>query len=171
MATSNKLTPQQRMYADLLISGMKQGAAYQRAYPNQSLSPGALKVEASRTAANPKIVAYVEKALAQRRSEVLLTRDKKRQILGAIALDESAADTARIMAIKTDNEMTGDNAPVRVEGEITLNGIYQALVGATGLPSEEEQRFVKAKRVKELKDDDDDFDLPVETTAMERAGR
>jgi len=46
----------------------------------------------------------------------------------------SERDTDRIQAIKADNDMTGDNKPIRIEGEITLNGILQGLKPTTGLP-------------------------------------
>lgn len=162
------LTPAQRKFADLLISGIKPSRAYSQAYPNSSLQGGALAVEAHRTTNLPKVQAYVGAALATRRSDALLTRDKKRQILGGIAQDEQAPDTARIAAIKVDNEMTGDNAPVRIEGEITLHAIFSALLPSTGLPSAEEKRMLKiAHPVGAPKTRD--HEAPA-TTAMERAG-
>lgn len=106
-------------------------------------------------------------ALAGRRSEVLLTRDKKRMILGSIAQDERAPDTARIRAVEVDNTMTGDNAPVRIEGEITLHAIFTALKPSTGLPSADEIKTVRsADPVIQLKPAA--AGVPA-TTAMERA--
>lgn len=138
-----KLTPQQLRFADYLIEGKNPAESYRSAYPNQSLSKNALAVEANRLKSNPKIQAYMDECLSERRSEVLLTRDQKRQILGSIAKKVSAPETARIAAIKADNEMTGDNAPVRIEGEITLFGIFKSLDLSTGLPTPAEVRALK----------------------------
>lgn len=160
----DKMTPQQRLFADLLIEGNAQAIAYKQAYPNQSLGKNALSVEASRAARNPKIAAYVATGLSERRSQVLLTRDKKRQILGGIALDKTAPKAARIAAVKVDNDMTGDNAPVRVEGEITLFSIFSALKPATSLPGPDELKALDQGGALELPPAE-----PVLKTAMERA--
>ena len=133
-----KLTPAQRLFADYVIEGRKQNEAYALAYPISSLSSGALRVDASRTAALAHVAEYIADALQERRRAVLLTRDVKRQILGSIAHDSKAPKHARILAVKTDNEMTGDNAPVRVEGEITLHAIFVAMAKTTGLPGTKE---------------------------------
>jgi hypothetical protein len=159
-AAGRKLTPQQALFADHVISGTRKTDAYRHAYPASSLTGHALNVEASRTAALPHVADYIAEALAERRREVLLTRDDKRQILGSIAKDTRKPASARILAVKTDNEMTGDNAPVRVEGEITLGLIFRALVGTTGLPAPAEMKHVlpadpaDAMPVMTLADDD-----------------
>lgn len=137
-AEKRKLTPAQRLFADYVIEGKAKNEAYRLAYPQSSLSPGPLSVEAYRTANLPHVADYIAEALSERRKEVLLTRDKKRQILGSIALDTRAPRSARILAVKTDNEMTGDNAPVRVEGEITLGLIFRSLAHTTGIPAPQE---------------------------------
>jgi hypothetical protein len=84
--------------------------------------------------ANPKVRAYVAAGLAEQRSQVLLNRDAKRLLLGGIARSRSFPPGARIQAIRADNEMTGDNAPVRVEGEITLHAVFSALRGSKEIP-------------------------------------
>lgn len=142
-----KLTPAQRLFADYVIEGRQKIEAYRIAYPNQSLSDGALRVEASRTSALPHVADYIADALAERRREVLLTRDAKRQILGSIARDPKAPRSARILAVKTDNEMTGDNAPVRVEGEITLGVIFRALKQTVAVPTSGEAAALEAEIV------------------------
>lgn len=140
---ANKLTVKQQHFANLVLTGKPYTEAYAEAYPQSSLSRMALQVEASRLAAHPKVEEYIDAAKAARRKETLLTRDKKRQILGGIALDGRAPDGSRIMAIKVDNEMTGDNAPVRVQGEITLHTVFESLGLSTGLPDEAEVRQIK----------------------------
>lgn len=160
---STKLTVKQQHFANLVLTGKKFTEAYVEAYPSSSLSPGALTVEASRLAAHPKVEAYMDGVKAARRKETLLTRDKKRQILGGIALDSRAVDASRIMAIRVDNDMTGDNAPVRVQGEIVLHTIFESLGLSTGLPSAEERRRIRTVHAVEPKD------APM-TMALERVG-
>lgn len=163
-----KLTAQQLRFADCIIEGINPSESYRRAYPNQSLSKGALAVEANRLKANPKVAAYIEECLAERRREALLTRDQKRQILGGIAKDVKAPQVARIAAIRVDNLMTGDDAPVRVEGEITLFSIFNGMALSTGLPTPNEVKQLKqavpagAPKTRE--------DRAPATTAMERTG-
>lgn len=164
-----KLTPQQLRFADYLVEGMNPKEAYGKAYPNQSLSPNALAVEASRLKANPKVVAYVDDCLAERRNEALLTRDQKRQILGGIAKKKSAPEAARIAAIKVDNDMTGDNAPIRIQEEITLFAVFNSLGLSTGLPSATEIETLKNVTPRKQKALASGGSAPA-TTAMERAG-
>ena len=157
--TSDGLTGPQRAFANKLIEGMKPGLAYQYAYPKSSLKGIALSVEANRLGKLKKVRAYVDAALREHREEVLLTRDKKRQILGGIALNKFEKSMPRIAAIKEDNAMTGDAAPVRIEGEITLHAVFLALKATTGLPDGAEiKRMKHAEPAQAL------------TTAMERAG-
>jgi len=136
------LTPAQRLFADYVIEGRQKSEAYALAYPQSSLSRPALSTEAYRTANLPHVADYIADALQERRRETLLTRDQKRQILGSIAKDTRAPKHARILAVKTDNEMTGDNAPVRVEGEITLFAIFAGMAKTTGLPGPNEHAAI-----------------------------
>lgn len=132
-----KLTPKQHAYALARIGGKNQADSLRQAIPNNRLSPGALRVEAVRLEAHPKVAAYIAAAQKEARSEVILTRDKKRQILGSIALDASAPDHSRIAAVKEDNAMTGDSK-IRFEGEVTLHSIFLALPPSTGLLNADE---------------------------------
>lgn len=142
------LTSAQRLFADYVIAGSLKTDAYREAYPASSLSQHALQVEASRTAALPHVAEYIAEALSERRREALLTRDQKRQILGGIAKNTRTPAHARIMAVRVDNDMTGDNAPVRVEGEITLHAVLTAMAGTTGLPGDDEIVALGAPRPK-----------------------
>ncbi len=162
-----KLTPQQLRFADAVIEGRNPADAYRIAYPHGSPKPATVATEAKRMRAHAKISAYIAECLADRRLEVLLTRDQKRQILGGIAKKVTAPPAARIMAIKVDNDMTGDNAPVRVEGEITLFAVFNAMGLSTGLPSPSEVKALKqAVPVGPAKT----REAAPATTAMERAG-
>lgn len=168
-----KLTPAQRLFADYVIEGKMKSDAYRFAYPASTLTGHALSVEAGRTAALPHVADYIADALAERRREVLLTRDAKRQILGSIARDPKAPRNSRILAVKTDNEMTGDNAPVRVEGELTLGMIFRALIPSVAVPTSGEAKALEAEIVGEVpalpmagaQTEDDPLPVP----AMEKA--
>jgi hypothetical protein len=157
-----KLTTRQLRYALSRIEGLNQKESCRRAMPNNRLSDPALRVEASKLERHPKIRAYIDAALSERRQEVLLTRDKKRQVLGSIALDIREKAPSRIAAIHQDNLMTGDHNPVRIEGEITLNAIFNALRPATALPSGDEIDYMKQAVLVDAAD--------TLKTAMERAG-
>lgn len=87
-----------------------------------------------------RITPEIREALdvAKRIRDAGMSRAEKRAILKTIANDPKASKQHRIMAIQTDNLMTGDNKPVRFEGEITLNSIMQALDPSTALPSSNE---------------------------------
>ena len=91
--------------------------------------------------------AYIEflKSCSVEKAEksLILSRQRKREILGEIAEDRDAKHGERVMAIKTDNQMTGDDAPVRIEGEITLNAIFQALTTTTGIPDAIEAEIIE----------------------------
>lgn len=143
-----------KTFATLVASGSKPQQAYAEAYPDASASMRRVKPYV--LLKNPGVKALIEalqksdhaalrlelqmkedeslKALR----EVGLSRAEKRRILKRIAENPKNGPFARIRAIQVDNEMTGDNAPVRVEGEITLHTIFQALASSTGLPSEQE---------------------------------
>jgi uncharacterized protein (UPF0147 family) len=149
------LTPAQRLFADYVIEGKGKSEAYKLAYPNGTPNRLTVAKEAHTVSNLPHVAEYIAEALTERRREVLLTRDAKRQILGSIARDPKAPRQARIMAVKTDNEMTGDNAPMRVEGEITLHTIFRALTQSKGLPAPHEALEVEASPVAEAEMVDD----------------
>lgn len=138
VARRQALTPKQLAYALARIEGKNQGEAIRiareaigsKGRPNLAT----LHVEASRMESHRKVRAYIDEARQEQRLQTLLTRDKKRMILGGIAQDRRAPHQARIMAVRADNEMTGDNAPVRVEGEITLHAAWSAIREAEALP-------------------------------------
>jgi hypothetical protein len=148
------MTTAQKNFATLVAGGMKPTEAYVKVFPNstpkmrQSKPYIMLKSKAVQEAIRALQTADVEAMkveLAMSKDEGLtalreigLSRMEKRRILAKIAKNPKVGPFARIRAIQVDNEMTGDNAPVRVEGEITLHSIFSALAGSTGLPSAQE---------------------------------
>jgi len=134
VAERHGLTPKQLAYAMGRIAGHNQKESLRRAIPKNRLSPHALDVEAHKLEKHPKVRAYIDAALAEERGDMLLTRHVKRQILGGIARDKKAPHTARIQAVQVDNRMSGDDAPIRIEGEITLHAVFSALGLTQALP-------------------------------------
>ncbi len=132
-----KLTTQEISFANFIVDGLTQTEAYRRAYNNR-LEGTALRVEAHKKANSPRIAEYIAGLRAKLEDSRLLTRQKKRQILFKIATDPKAKKGERIEAIKTDNAMTGDNKPVRVEGEITLFSVLKDIKPTLGLPSDDD---------------------------------
>lgn len=162
-----KLTPKQAGYVLARLAGKNQVESFKTADAKNRLSPGALYVAASRMENHPKIRAHIEAGWREARSDVLLTRDKKRMVLGSIALDKSAPDTARIAAIKEDNAMTGDSK-IRFEGEVTLHGIFEALQKPAALPGPAELKLVEGTDKTVTPMPAPAAEEPVLTTAMER---
>jgi len=139
---ADQLTPKQRRFADNYLNGESgANAARLAGYTGNTVS---LSVTGNRLLKIPKIRHYVDKNVKEESAEATLSRQRKREILKGIAeawksKGELEGDRqAAIQAIKVDNSMTGDDAPVRVEGELTLKGILQAVTGSTGLPQDED---------------------------------
>lgn len=160
-ARNRKLTPQQHKFVQAILAGHLPKAAYKIAYP--SATPRALRGRPYAMKKNKRVAAAISAGLAgsaeklaatvgnktgaelvaagvisREIAEAGMTRAEKRKILKRIANDSKASRVDRIRAIQTDNLMTGDNKPVRFEGEITLHGIFKALAQTTGLPAANE---------------------------------
>lgn len=133
-----QLTAKQKAFADALLSGKDASEAYRVAYSPKS-TPATIGREAYTLVRVPHVAKYIDeqrsKYAKQEEATVGLTRARKREILRTIANDTKASRKDRMTAIQIDNLMTGDNKPVRIEGEITLNLIYGALRDSTGLPA------------------------------------
>lgn len=156
-----KLTPGQARYVQFRLAGDKRRQAYAKAYPGASKS--ALACKPYMLERNPRVIEALKAAnagdaqrlakltrsgdtvgviaagaLAREVVEVGMTRAEKRRVLKTIAMNRKLPAIDRIRAIQVDNLMTGDNKPVRFEGEITLHGIFRALAPSTGLPASDE---------------------------------
>jgi hypothetical protein len=161
VSNTGKLTPGQSRYVQHRLAGDKPQVAYAKAFPGASKS--ALASKPYILERNPRVMAAMEAAVignrekmtallpkAERQAvaaagrevkesiDVGLTRTEKRRILKRLAQNPKLDPVDRIRAIQVDNLMTGDNKPVRFEGEITLHGIFQALKSTTALPASEE---------------------------------
>jgi hypothetical protein len=156
-----KLTPGQARYVQHRLAGDKPQAAYAKAFPGASKT--ALKCKPYMLERNKRVVEAMDAAqkgdaktvrklterddtvavvaagaVAREVLEVGMTRAEKRRVLKRLAMNPKLPAIDRIRAIQVDNLMTGDNKPVRFEGEITLHGIFQALGSTTGLPDPNE---------------------------------
>jgi len=160
VSNTGRLTPKQARYVEARLLGDKPQVAYAKAFPGAT--KGTLKRKPYELERNPRVLVALRAVrernvklamemagtdsagvlaagvLAREVVEAGLTRAEKRRILKRIAMDRKAARLDRMRAIQIDNLMTGDNKPVRFEGEITLHGIFQALKSTTALPVAEE---------------------------------
>lgn len=132
----SKLTPNQITFCQGIADGLNQSDAYRKAYPK--CSEQSLVSKGSRLVTYGKVKDYIEYLRGETEQKGTASRIEKREILAGIMRneDKEASKGEVIQAVKVDNQMTGDDAPVRVEGEITLNSIMKALENTTGLPNE-----------------------------------
>jgi phage terminase small subunit len=131
----SKLNAKQIRFCQELAKG---NVSLQEAAKRAGYAESCAHVTANRHINNAKVKAYLDALQKPIEKEATLTRQRKRELLKAISEDWTRDKGAAVQAIKTDNSMTGDDAPVRIEGEITLNHILNSLQATTGLPSEEE---------------------------------
>lgn len=111
---ASPLTPRQRRFADLVVEGRPASAAYKLAgYRPKSSDVAA--VCASQLLRRPMVAALVESGRAELAKKSRLTREERLRLLAEIAEDAATAPRDRIAAVRTINEMTGDNAPQRLE--------------------------------------------------------
>lgn len=132
----SKLNERQIMFVHGLIDGMSQRQAYAAAY---KCSLESAEASSTKLLGNLKVKAYRDHLLDQATNGVVYTRQKKRErlhMIGEGLLDQPVSPGEMIQAIKTDNDMTGDNKPIRVEGELTLGIILASLQPTNGLPRE-----------------------------------
>lgn len=132
-----QLNAREAAFCHQVADGGNQTQSYQAAYPGKR-SDASAAVAANRLLKKDKIKAYLEALQTAETEALVYSRQKKRERLYQIgeALQPGVSPGEQIQAIKVDNDMTGDNKPVRVEGEITLKGILDALKPTTGLPNE-----------------------------------
>lgn len=132
----SNITPQQSKFCRLIADGCSQSEAYMKAYPKTKTARAA-ESNGSRLMRNDKVKSEIQRLKSKTEAKETLTRQKKRQILAKIANGDKA--TAAIQAIKVDNEMTGDNAPIRVEGELSIKKAWDQISDTSGLPGRRKQ--------------------------------
>ena len=132
-----KITPKQQRFVDLILLGTTNKEAYRQAFQSKA-NDNVLRVKAAELKRKPVVKAYMEAEQKKNADLVGLTRAEKRRMLRMIALDPKESASDRLKAIALDNLMTGDNKPVRFEGEVTLAAVFRALHPTTGLLREDE---------------------------------
>lgn len=124
------LSVRQETFAHLVASGIPQAHAYVRA--GYSSDPDGARANAARLIALDSVSELIDFIRQEKLSQHVFTRALKRRRLYEIGMGDN--DSNALRAIEIDNRMTGDDAPIRVEGEITLTGILDGLRPSLGLP-------------------------------------
>jgi hypothetical protein len=124
----------QARFVRLVWGGFSPTEAYCRAYLGGILPYDTPRYQSAASSASKLLKVHkVRKALEslETREAALMgsTRDVKRGILAAIMMGEieGTKPADRIRAIIADNRMTGDDRPIRVEGELTFQAMLESL--------------------------------------------
>lgn len=108
------MTAKELAFANAIIAGQGPSEAYATAGYTITSNPRTSARGAQRTLNRPEVQAHIQKARDKLTAKALLTRERKREILGDLAENAKLKPLERVAAIKADNEMTGDNAPIKV---------------------------------------------------------
>lgn len=124
------MTGKQRLFADHVISGKSQAAAYRLAYPGSGLwKVESVKVEASRVASKPHVKAYIEEAIKEAKAAATLTREDLLLAMGKIVKrvgkDANAPATAVVAATQQASRMLGCDAPTKIEMKVEGSLLYR----------------------------------------------
>ncbi len=101
-----------------VLGGDKPIDAYRKIYPKAK--QGTCEVESSRLRNEPQVDLRITWLRSQVASKKILTATRKREILHDLAEDDGERAQDRIAAIKVDNDMSGDNAPVKQSHEVVV---------------------------------------------------
>ena len=132
MASIGKLdviTPQIEKFASNVAHGMTYSNALRDAYPDTSAtwSPSYTWSKASELRSNPKVRARIDELKAQVEKLGLWSREQSaRALIDVIETADKKSDV--VSAIKALNEMSGYNAPAKIEHTGLLNNITVHLV-------------------------------------------
>ncbi|MDB6080020.1 MAG: hypothetical protein JWO82_3767 [Akkermansiaceae bacterium] len=131
------LNDRQRRFCEALVTGMAAGRAYEAAgYDSKG---NVADTCAEKLLRNAEVQSYLKELRKPLKESAVLTRQSKREILAKIATGKIKATPAeRARAIQIDNAMTGDNQPIKIEGELTLKRVLEG-IDTGALPNEEEE--------------------------------
>lgn len=118
------LTPKQQAFADAMLCGAEQSAAYRLAFDTHG-SPTTVAKNASRLRQQPNVAAYIASEQAKLAKKRILTRERSLEVLTGIAERKSARDSDKIHAIKTAAEMQGYNQPTKIEVKVEGSLLWQ----------------------------------------------
>lgn len=124
----------QARFVRLVWGGFSPTEAYCRAYFGGAVSADSAKYQngassASRMLKDVKVRKALESLEIREAALMGSSRDVKRGILAAIVMGEieGTKPADRIRAIIADNRMTGDDRPIRVEGELNFQAMLDSL--------------------------------------------
>lgn len=132
------LTAKQIAFAFHVADGLTASEAYRRVYSFNG-KPTVMPVKAHEVRHHPAVAGFIKELQDEIRQVKLAGRVDKRRLLALIMFDRNEDTGRRLEAIKIDNVMTGDNAPVRMDGELTLGSIFKSLRSTTGLPCDDKE--------------------------------
>ena len=128
-----ELSGDDEMFVGFILDGLSGTQAYLKVHPKVTAASAATL--GHRLLRKVNIAEAIEEGRNLLRTEATMSRQEKREILAGIARgkvkDTKASD--RNQAIKIDNQMTGDEAPIRVEGELTIGKMLKGVKSSTGL--------------------------------------
>ena len=142
---SDHLTYQQEHFAQLILIGYNQSAAYRTAYPrSQKWKPEAVWTEASQLAANPKVARRIAELRAEVAESAKLTLEKHLQELEVLKRDARMAGD-RGVALKAEElrgkasgfyagKGDGENAPRYTREELLQIATEAARAAGIALP-------------------------------------
>lgn len=137
MPARTTLNDRQRRFAEFVVSGDPAGRAYEKA---GYVSRGDVADQAgSRLLGNVKVKAYLVELRKPQKAKAVATRERKREILLEIMEGKRTGTKISdvVRAVQVDNLMTGDNQPIKVEGEITLKRVLDAINASPSIGDDE----------------------------------
>lgn len=142
-------------FARLVLSGHTRKESYRIAYEKYDVAEQTLEREGSRIWKRAHVQLFYNNLVDEANKKAVMTRHEKRATLASIARDGSVKPTSRILAIKTDNDMTGDNAPIKTENtHLTISVLMNAI--------REGKSIEDMKQVEEVPMDEIDLDAEPE---------
>lgn len=127
------LTGKEEAFCQHVANGKTFLESFRIAYDAKGYSKGAAQVQAYRLSCKDHIAARIRELREKIEERMVLSRSRKRHILYEIAEKKSNQPHERIKAIEVDNRMTGDEAPVKVEGDVTVGLVLTALLSSTSV--------------------------------------
>ncbi len=134
----SKLSPEHKTFASAIVdqptSGLSDGQCYRDANKRCN-SDQAAAVGAHKWLKKANIQQEISRLQGKTETKETYSRQRKRERLHEIG--EGDVDDTKVSdmnkAIQIDNKMTGDDQPIRTDGELTIGNIMKSLSSSTGL--------------------------------------
>lgn len=112
------LTAKQEKFVQNLINGMNQADAYRNAYSCNNMSDSTIWSNASRLAADSKVLARLSELRERLAAPSIMTAQKRLEWLTEVIIGEGVSTTDKLRAIDLMNKMQGDYVQ-KIEAEVT----------------------------------------------------